>query len=183
MYGHRSDVPISLALQCSDGHTDFVLLHMKYIEKVEMQSNSRVHPQASPTNTFPAQRHLVYGTSVRRYMRTVKRSPPFCNISQSSPQPTLSSQVGKVKSAWFERDHDRMLVHAASTGHASGIPPPLPPYALYNSDAMRDAGILSGLGTVKALRQGRMRELYDKETLQYEAELSGMGLSLVKPRD
>ncbi|MEW5315442.1 MAG: hypothetical protein WDW38_006870 [Sanguina aurantia] len=94
-----------------------------------------------------------------------------------------SLQVGKVKSAWFERDHDKMLTHAASRGQADGFPRPLPPYALHNSAAMRDAGILSGLGTVKALRQGRMRELYDREALQYEAELSGMGLSLVKPRD
>ncbi|KAJ9507479.1 hypothetical protein QJQ45_006496 [Haematococcus lacustris] len=41
---------------------------------------------------------------------------------------------------------------------------------------VKDARIL------KTARQARLKELYEREALAYEAELHGMGLSLVKPR-
>mmetsp|Transcript_7372 Transcript_7372/g.18307 ORF Transcript_7372/g.18307 Transcript_7372/m.18307 type:complete len:117 (-) Transcript_7372:494-844(-) len=49
--------------------------------------------------------------------------------------------------------------------------------------AARDAGMKTGVETVKLARQARLRELFAQEALAYEAELNAMGLALVKPRD
>ncbi|KAL6760924.1 flagellar associated protein [Haematococcus lacustris] len=46
----------------------------------------------------------------------------------------------------------------------------------------RQDGIKMGVEILKTARQARLKELYEREALAYEAELHGMGLSLVKPR-
>lgn len=40
-----------------------------------------------------------------------------------------------------------------------------------------EEGIKQGVDTIKAKRQARLKELFEQEALQYEAELNAMGLS------
>ncbi|GLC33691.1 hypothetical protein PLESTB_000104500 [Pleodorina starrii] len=81
---------------------------------------------------------------------------------------------GSVLTHWAERDRKREPVNtlrgATMTLQATKA-------------GERDAGIKAGLATVKAARQARLKELYEREALMYEEELNARGLSLVKPRD
>ncbi|KAG2490759.1 hypothetical protein HYH03_010912 [Edaphochlamys debaryana] len=73
---------------------------------------------------------------------------------------------------WSERDLQR---EHRTTNRAA--------VTLRGSTSDRDAGIKCGLETVKAARQARLKELFEREALMYEKELNAMGLSLAKPRD
>ncbi len=80
-----------------------------------------------------------------------------------------------MQAKWFEHDFQRLQNLGASIPKPSG-----------REDATqrrRLEGVSRGIEAVKIARQARLKELYEREALQYDAELQRMGLSLVKPRD
>ena len=81
-----------------------------------------------------------------------------------------------VATAWHERDYQKI---SASPASASARPTG----GSLTAATMRDAGIKTGVETVKLARQARLKELFEAEAAMYEAELNAMGLALAKPRD
>lgn len=81
---------------------------------------------------------------------------------------------GNVTAKWFEHDFQRAKAGTGTLGSTARKDTP---------QELRDAGLRTGIETVKLTRQARLKELYDREALAYEAELHEQGLSLVKPRD
>ncbi len=79
---------------------------------------------------------------------------------------------GNCKAEWFEKDAQRISRPPASLGPRKDT-----------RRELRDNGLRTGIEAVKLARQARLREMLEREALQYEAELGSMGLSLVKPRD
>lgn len=62
---------------------------------------------------------------------------------------------------WHERDQQRVTSGPAKAATSTGIP-------FGATQAMKDAGIKSGVETIKAARQARLKELFEAEAQMYE---------------
>mmetsp|Transcript_10495 Transcript_10495/g.22525 ORF Transcript_10495/g.22525 Transcript_10495/m.22525 type:complete len:109 (+) Transcript_10495:250-576(+) len=78
---------------------------------------------------------------------------------------------GRAQAEWYSRDFQK-LTTLSNGGTLSR-----------RTQELKKTGVDTGIVAIKAARQARLKELFEREALQYEAELNGRGLSLVKPRD
>nr|6U42_7C Chain 7C, FAP141 [Chlamydomonas reinhardtii]8GLV_7C Chain 7C, Flagellar associated protein [Chlamydomonas reinhardtii]8GLV_Hj Chain Hj, Flagellar associated protein [Chlamydomonas reinhardtii] len=106
----------------------------------------------------------------RNVRETVERNEMYARLQKQNKEELRTAIIAQ----WTERDLQRP---PPSTGLTKAS------ITLAGTSSDRDAGIKSGVQTVKAARQARLRELFEREALMYEKELNARGLSLVKPRD
>ncbi|GIL53031.1 hypothetical protein Vafri_8736 [Volvox africanus] len=100
---------------------------------------------------------------------TARKNDLYAKLDREQAQETHHSVVAH----WAERDRRREPVNTLRGATMT----------LQATAKEREAGIKAGLANVKAARQARLKELYEREALMYEEELNARGLSLVKPRD
>ncbi|EFJ44043.1 hypothetical protein VOLCADRAFT_106566 [Volvox carteri f. nagariensis] len=127
---------------------------------------------------------------------TAAKNDHYAKLEREQAQETRNSIIAH----WSERDRRREPVNTLRGATMT----------LQATSKEREAGIKAGQATVKAARQARLKELYERahecgfhtpnhsnpdgvppfpssdtspEALMYERELNERGLSLVKPRD
>lgn len=108
-----------------------------------------------------------------RVPKNVQQYLDTSNRLETATTYASSLNTGNVKAAWFQKDYQRShnLATKVPTGRTDTVP------------ELREVGVKTGIEAVKVARAARLKELYEAEALQFEAELNALGLSLVKPRD
>ncbi|GFR48956.1 hypothetical protein Agub_g10970 [Astrephomene gubernaculifera] len=100
---------------------------------------------------------------------TAAKNDHYAKLAREQAEETRYSVIAQWAERDLKRDPADSLRGATTTLHAAS--------------KERSLGVKAGVEVVKAARQARLKELYEREALMYEKELNARGLSLVKPRD